>query len=189
MEKHDIFLREFRPHLSELYRSAFKLTLNKVDAEDLVATTVQKVLEKMHTYTPGTNPLAFMRTIAKNTFLNDRKKVKIRKTQLVEEELLLQYDQADEMAMLDLFSNLLNEYDSFGDEVRQALDQIKNDAHFHVFCLIMDGFKSAEIADDLKIPENTVKGIVRRIRIKLIPTLREYALEHYNISPDIKLEA
>jgi RNA polymerase sigma factor (sigma-70 family) len=188
MERNELFIKEFKPHLAELYRSALRLTLNKVDAEELVATTVQKVLEHMDRYEPGTNPLAYMRTIARNTFLNDRKKIKSRKTQLVEEEYMLQFDDADELALLDLFGNLMDRYDTFSDEVLHAIEQISNDGHFSVFCRVMDGFKSHEIAEELKMPENTVKGIVRRIRLKLIPALRDYALVTYGITPDIKMQ-
>lgn len=187
MERNELFIVEFKPCLPELLRSCMRLTLNKADAEELLSSTVQKVLENMDSYTPGTQPLAFMRTIARNTFLNDRKKIKSRKTQLVEDEAFLQYDAAEEAVMLDLFNNLLDDYQSFGDEVLAALEQIRNDQHFKVFCCVMDGHKSREIAEDMGIEENTVKGIVRRIRIKMIPVLRQYAFEAYGIVPDIKM--
>jgi RNA polymerase sigma-70 factor, ECF subfamily len=189
MEKNELFIREFKPHLAALYSSAMRLTWNKVDAEELVYQTVSKMLVSMDTYTPGTNPLALMRTIQKNIFLNNQKKLKTRKTKSVDQEYILQLDRADEAAALDVFSALLEQYDTFGDEVVGALDMIRNDAHFQVFCLILDGYKSSEVAEDCGIPENTVKGIVRRVRTKLIPVLSTYAREAYGIVPDIKMEA
>ncbi len=188
MNTNGIFIEEFQPHLDELYRSTLRLTLNRTDAEEIVAQTVLKVLDNLDKYEPGTNPLAYMRTIARNIFLNERKKIKVRKTQLVDNERMLKYDGAEEIVLLDFFSALLDHYDTFSDEVLRALGQINNDSHFRVFCLMMDGYKSHEIAKQLGCPENTVKSIVRRIREKLIPLLSSYAFEKYGITPDIKLQ-
>lgn len=187
MEKNKIFNEEFAPHYADLYRSALRLTWDATEAADLVQDTVTKVLEKMDQYKPGTNALAYMRVIAKNAFLNKRKQITTRKTQLVDEDYLLQYDSEDESAAFGFFTELLKDQDSFSDEVKSAIAKIRNDEHFHVFALMFDGYKSAEIATELEISENTVKGIIRRLRIMLIENLREYALENYSIRPDIKM--
>jgi RNA polymerase sigma-70 factor, ECF subfamily len=188
MEKKELFMTEFYPCLPALYRSAFKLTWDKVDAEELVAKTVEKVIKNLDNYTQQDKPLAFMRTVARNIFLNDCKKLKSRKTFLVEEETFLQLNETSEDQFIDLFCNLLEQYDTFSDEVVAALAQIRNEEHFKVFACTMDGYKSAEIAEELDILENTVKGIIRRVRVKLIPILRDYAFETYGIVADIKLE-
>jgi RNA polymerase sigma-70 factor, ECF subfamily len=188
MKKNELFMSEFYPHLPALYRSAFKLTWNQVDAEELVAKTVERVLASMDSYKQEDKPLAFMRTVARNIFLNDCKKIKVRKTQLVDDEAFLQYDAAEEAQLLDTFANLLNHYDSFSDEVIAALARLKNDDHNKIFFAFMDGHKSAEIAKSVKSNENTVKGIVRRVRITLIPELAKYAYETYGIVADIKME-
>ena len=58
-------------HLGILYASAYRLTRNTADAEDLVQNTVVKALRFHEKFEEGTRIKAWLLTILRNTFIND----------------------------------------------------------------------------------------------------------------------
>jgi len=60
------FERAALPHLSHLYTSAFYLTKDKAEAEDLVQETYIRALRFFDKFKPGTNCRAWLLTILRN---------------------------------------------------------------------------------------------------------------------------
>ncbi len=63
MSRDKSFEAEALPHLKELYGTAWRLTRNTHDAEDLVQETFLRAYRAFDTYTPGTNARAWLFTI------------------------------------------------------------------------------------------------------------------------------
>lgn len=57
------FEREALPHMRSLYSTAYRLTRNAADAEDLVQETFLRAYRAFEGYTPGTNIRAWLYTI------------------------------------------------------------------------------------------------------------------------------
>jgi RNA polymerase sigma-70 factor (ECF subfamily) len=57
------FEREALPHMRSLYGTAYRLTRNAADAEDLVQETFLRAYRAFEGYTPGTNARAWLYTI------------------------------------------------------------------------------------------------------------------------------
>lgn len=62
-DRDERFEREALPHLRQLYATAYRLTRNVADAEDLVQETYLRAFRAFEAYTPGTNIRAWLFTI------------------------------------------------------------------------------------------------------------------------------
>ena len=63
LDRDERFEREALPHLRQLYATAYRLTRNVADAEDLVQETYLRAFRAFEAYTPGTNIRAWLFTI------------------------------------------------------------------------------------------------------------------------------
>ncbi len=62
------FADQALPYGSQLYRTAFRLTGNRADAEDLVQETYLRAYAGFKTFEPGTNLRAWLHRIEANAF-------------------------------------------------------------------------------------------------------------------------
>ncbi|NIO09935.1 MAG: hypothetical protein GTO40_18795, partial [Deltaproteobacteria bacterium] len=69
-EKRAEFEREAIPQLSHIYTSAFYLTKDRADAEDLVQETYLRAFRFFDRYQAGTNMRAWLLSILQNLFIN-----------------------------------------------------------------------------------------------------------------------
>ena len=74
-EKHEVFNREFMPHIDSMYNFAFRLTTDEDDANDLVQDTYLKAFRFISSFEQGTNAKAWLFRILKNSFINDYRTV------------------------------------------------------------------------------------------------------------------
>ncbi len=63
VSRDDTFETEALPHMRSLYGTAYRLTRNAHDAEDLVQETFLRAYRSFHRYAPGTNIRAWLYTI------------------------------------------------------------------------------------------------------------------------------
>ncbi len=68
------FEQEALPHQRALFGTAYRLTRNAADAEDLVQETCLRAYRAWHTYTPGTNVRAWLYTILYRARLDSLRK-------------------------------------------------------------------------------------------------------------------
>ena len=67
VSRNDSFEVEALPHMRSLYGTAYRLTHNAHDAEDLVQETLLRAYRSFDRYTPGTNIRAWLYTILHRT--------------------------------------------------------------------------------------------------------------------------
>src|SRR5262249_24387773 len=79
------FEREVMPLLQGMFSSAYRLTRNAADAEDLVQETYLRAYRGFHQCEPGTNLKAWLYRILMNTFINTYRK-KQREPQTISED-------------------------------------------------------------------------------------------------------
>lgn len=174
-EKNDIFNLEFLPHINSMYNFAFRLTLDRDDAKDLVQDTYLKAYRFIESFQKGTNAKAWLFRILKNSFINDyRKKTKEpSKVDYQEVEAYYNSEEVDRQITPDLRVESLK--DMIGDEISNALNSLDVDFRTVIILCDLEGFKYEEMAKILDIPIGTVRSRLHRARNLLKEKLSEYA--------------
>jgi RNA polymerase sigma-70 factor (ECF subfamily) len=139
------------PFVDALYNTAYRMTRNAEDAEDLVQETYFKAYKYYDKFQEGTNLKAWLFKILKNTFINNyRKKQRIPpqsdfadieesfESQLSEE--LIEKIKSPEQELL---ANVLDQ------EVQKALEGLPDDYRMAVILADLEGFSYKEIAEIL----------------------------------------
>lgn len=169
-----IFERELQPLMDAIFSFAFRLTSDKVQADDLVQETYLKAWRFLDKYHEGTNAKAWLFRICRNAFINDYRDLR-NQPYMVDYGDLVKYHNEDDPAM-PRYNYLHEEFGNqlMGDEVSQALSNLSDD--FRVVVLLdLEDFTYEEIANIINIPIGTVRSRLHRARKILAEKLREYA--------------
>lgn len=161
----DFFKKEVLAHSAALMQYATKFTGNDEDAQDLVQTTLLKVVRNHTKFVEGTNVLGWIYTIMRNTFINE-----CRKSTLAQNYRT--YQQSQESKVLTSVSNH-GERTFIKGEIQEALQSLP-EKYYQAFIMHFEGYKYHEIAAHLDIPEGTVKTRIHTARKILQQKLKEY---------------
>ena len=175
-EKHDVFNREFMPHIDSMYNFAYRLTTDEDDANDLVQDTYLKAFRFIASFEQGTNAKAWLFRILKNSFINDYRKKSKQPAKVDYQEVETTYnseDAADASHTVDLRTDSVQ--DMIGDEVANALNSLPVDFRTVIILCDIEGFTYEEMAKILDIPIGTVRSRLHRARNLLKEKLRDYA--------------
>ncbi len=178
------FERVTLPQLSHLYTSAFYLTKDKAEAEDLVQETYLRAFRFFNRFQPGTNSRAWLLSILRNLFIN-RYRQKKREPQTVDwekidkvYESMVEQGEKAEMGNPEglLISQLMDE------EVEKALRELPEEFRTAIVLVDIEDVSYEEAAKIMECPMGTVRSRVSRGRRMLQVALRDYALERGLIS-------
>jgi RNA polymerase sigma-70 factor (ECF subfamily) len=174
----EIFEAEAMKHIDDLFRTAKRLTMNQVDAEDLVQETFMQAWKSFDHYELGTNCRAWLYKILFNKFDHLRRK-KYTQAKYIQE--------ADELVFLSARYSAPLPENLTDSQVIAALDKLPE--HYRSVVLLADvhEFDYKEVAEVLEIPIGTVMSRLSRARTQLKKTLADVATE-YGIG-SIKLAA
>jgi RNA polymerase sigma-70 factor (ECF subfamily) len=168
------------PFVDALYNTAYRMTRNSEDAEDLVQESYLKAYRYYDKFEEGTNFKAWLFKIMKNTFINnDRKKqqapalsdfadIEESFESQVNEDATRQIKNPEE----EFLENVLDE------DVQRALDKLPPDYRMVVILADLEGFSYKEIADILEVPVGTVMSRLYRGRRLLEAAMLEFARDH-----------
>lgn len=176
--KREAFEAEALPHLDALHGLALRLSGGREAwASDLVQEAVLRAYQAWHTFQPGTNCRAWLMTILRNCFINDRRRASARGTHLeFREELGWEGSdgfpgRAPETPAELFFDGTLD------DEVVRAIDALPEKYRTAVVLSDLMGLTYQEAAEDLHVPVGTVKSRLFRGRRALRDRLYDYAVE------------
>ena len=164
------------PNLRSLKNTAFRLTKDALDSEDLLQETMYKAYKAFGQYEVDTNFRAWIFRIMVNTFISSyRKKVKQpQKVSYDDSESFYTYQNSDSDS---LFSENYesNAEDYFNDDIKEALDKLPY--YFRLIVLLYDieRFSYLEISKMLGVPVGTVMSRLHRGRSLLRNKLQKYA--------------
>jgi RNA polymerase sigma-70 factor (ECF subfamily) len=168
------------PFVDALYNTAYRMTRNSEDAEDLVQETYLKAYRYYDKFEEGTNFKAWLFKIMKNTFINNYRKrqqapalsdfadIEESFESQVNEDVARQIKNPEE----EFLENVLDE------DVQRALDKLPPDYRMVVILADLEGFSYKEIADILEVPVGTVMSRLYRGRRLLEAAMLEFAHEH-----------
>lgn len=168
------------PFVDALYNTAYRMTRNAQDAEDLVQETYLKAYRYYDKFQEGTNFKAWLFKILKNTFINNYRKKQQTPPQSdfaeIEDafENRVSQDASGQMKSPEeeILENVLDE------DVQRALDDLPPDYRMAVILADLEGFSYKEIADILDLPLGTVMSRLYRGRKLLESAMLTYAKEH-----------
>lgn len=175
------FEAEVLPFMDSLYSTAYRMSRNRQDAEDLLQETYLRAYKYYDKFQEGTNFKAWLFKILKNTFINRYRKRQRQplknsfdeiegsfESKLLESPLTARGATPEEELMVDALDQ----------DVQQALEALPEDYRTAVELADLQGLSYREIADQLGIPLGTVMSRLYRGRRKLEAVLLEYAREY-----------
>lgn len=168
------------PFVDALYNTAYRMTRNSEDAEDLVQETYLKAYRYYDKFEEGTNFKAWLFKIMKNTFINNyrRKQNAPALSDFAEIEENFESQVSEEAARQiknpedELLENVLDE------DVQVALDKLPPDYRMVVILADLEGFSYKEIADILEVPVGTVMSRLYRGRRLMEEAMLGFAKEY-----------
>ena len=137
---------------------AYMLTSNRDDAYDLLQDTTLKALDNEDKYAENTNFKGWVFTIMRNIFINNYRRG-VRAATIV--------DTTDNLYHLNLSqdSGIESPEGSYGAaEITAAIGEFSDDYRIP-FCMHVQGYKYAEIAEHMGLPLGTVKTTATRHRL------------------------
>lgn len=168
------------PFLDSLYNTAYRMTRNAQDAEDLVQETYLKAYRAFDRFEAGTNLKAWLFKILKNTFINEyrRRQHAPAQTDFADIEESFESQLADDAAggIKNPEDELLQ--DVLDEDVQRAIDELPVDYRMVVLLADLEGFSYKEISDILDIPVGTVMSRLYRGRRLLQRSMLDYARGH-----------
>ncbi len=178
------FGRVALPQLSHLYTSAFYLTEDKAEAEDLVQETYLRAFRFFDKFETGTNVRAWLLSILRNLFIN-RYRQKTREPQAVEYEKLDEayesmVEQGENMGRGNPEHHFVSQM--MDDEVEAALKGLPKEFRTAIVLVDIEELSYQETAQVMECPVGTVRSRVSRGRRVLQVALRDYALQRGLIS-------
>ena len=152
----------------ELESHALRFTKDQQDANDLLQETLLKAINNKNKFSYGTNLMAWLYTIMKNTFISEYHKKSRRKTFIDITENLHYINNAGNYTVCNLGENkfVLN-------DIVNAIDQLNHEFKTP-FMMYFRGFKYHEIAEKLNLPIGTIKNRIHVARQKLKLKLNSY---------------
>jgi RNA polymerase sigma-70 factor (ECF subfamily) len=176
-QKNEVFNNEFLPLIHSMYNFAYRLTLERDDAKDLVQDTYLKAYRFIESFQTGTNAKAWLFRILKNSFINDYRKKSKEPNKVDYQDVEKYYNSEDVNRQITPDLRVESLKDMIGDEISNALNSLDIDFKTVIILCDLEGFKYEEMAKILDIPIGTVRSRLHRARQLLKEKLSEYAKE------------
>jgi RNA polymerase sigma-70 factor, ECF subfamily len=169
----EIFEAEAFLYIDELFRTAKRLTMNTVDAEDIIQETFMQAWKSFDKYEQGTNCRAWLYKIMFHKFEHQRR------TKYTRAKYVQEVD--DAVLNLAIYPQPISE-NLTDKQLIAALDKLPE--HYRSVVLLADvhEFDYKEVAAVLDVPIGTVMSRLNRARTQLRKSLADVAIE-YRISP------
>jgi len=144
-----------KQQLQNLYRYCYSLTCEKQNAYDLLQNSLEKYIKKNGS---KTRPIAYMKGIIRNQFIDDYRRNKIVQFEEMEESVV-----AADFDVRTLESIVINE-----NMVEHVLRHLDDDEREIIYHWAIEGLSTSQISDELGKPKGTILSKIYRMRKKII---------------------
>ncbi|MEM6769123.1 MAG: sigma-70 family RNA polymerase sigma factor [Bacteroidota bacterium] len=158
------FTRLGERHQADFEAQALRLTRDPEAAKDLLQEAAFNAYKNRHQYQPGTNFLAWAKTIIRNTFLSEYRRKKRRRALIETTHPHLNWTEK-------LVTHNPAEGNLGAEHIMELINQLPVEFR-HPFMLHFQGVRYREIADRMGIPLGTAKSRVFTARQQLRKRLR-----------------
>ena len=170
-------IAQYRVAYPRLTSIAAAIVGDQTQAEDIVQEAAMIAMDKMASFQPGSNLVAWLAEIVRRCALNYRRKTQNRKTYAADPSSLVQFAQdlsggAAVSPIVDRTGELLADQSAFDDEVMIALQRLGPDARCCLLLRTIQKLSYTEIAEIMQIPEGTAMSHVHRSKNELRNRLR-----------------
>ncbi len=165
-------------HMDALYRAAWRMTRNRLDAEDLVQEVYLRAFRYFSQFQAGTNFKAWIFRILMNTFINRYRENKRRPRMIAFDKVAFTLSTADDGKPVGRLIDGFDEakyLDMFADEIHAALNRLSDEFRMVVLLADIEEFQYQEIAEMMDCPIGTVMSRLSRARRRLQRYLKDYA--------------
>ena len=157
------FHRDLVEMVPRLRRFAYALSGSTDEGDDLVQAACERALKNAGAFEPGSRIDSWMYRIIQNLWLDQRRRRKVRGTQVSPEDLAMSDEgqsarQAEDRVTLG--------------QVRATVDRLPDDLRLVLALVAIEGLTYREAADQLEIPIGTVMSRLSRARAQLLPLVR-----------------
>lgn len=153
----EALIDDLEGYIPRLRRYARSLSGDHAKADDLTQDTLLRALDKLHQFQPGTNLLAWLFTIMRNTYLNGIRAAKFTKDADPHEmQIPAPGNQIDSLAL---------------QELSVAIDTLPDDQRETLMLIGVEGLAYQEVAEIMDVPIGTVRSRLSRARAALRPLL------------------
>jgi RNA polymerase sigma-70 factor (ECF subfamily) len=157
------FQRDLVALVPRLRRFAYALCGSTDVGDDLVQAACERALKNAASFQPGSRMDSWMFRIIQNLWLDDRRRRRVRGTQVDPETL----------ALSDLGAGARQAEDRLTlDKVRATVDQLPDELRLVLALVALEGRTYREVAETLDIPIGTVMSRLSRARALLLPLVR-----------------
>jgi RNA polymerase sigma-70 factor (ECF subfamily) len=169
------FAREVLPLRNQLHGKAIRLTRNQQDAEDLVQDTILNAYAGFRTFHEGTNAMAWLHRIMRNTWINHWRKKQRSCHEVSVGRVTDDVDPGDENLCSAEIAALRLQPDT---EIKAALMALNAKFRLTVYYADVEGFSIKEIARIMEVPVGTVISRLHRGRRSLRASLLSVASQY-----------
>jgi RNA polymerase sigma-70 factor (ECF subfamily) len=165
----EIFEQMLRPHVISLYKTAYRLTGNREDAEDLV----QDLLVKLYPKTREMQAVDYLGPWLKKSlyrqFIDGRRKWKRRPEHFIQDS----GGEVDSMGANHADPEVFAQRAGDRRRLEKALDAIADESRSLVLMHLVEGYTLSEIAEISELSSQTLKTRLRRAKIRLKKLLQK----------------
>jgi RNA polymerase sigma-70 factor, ECF subfamily len=173
------FARDAVPLLNQLHGSAWRMTRNHADAEDLVQETAIKAFVYFRTFQEGTNLRAWLFRIMSTVWISRYRAVQRRPKEYLGGEITdSQLAAADRHRSVGIASAEADALAALPDtQIAQAFAALPEQARMAMYYATVQGFRYKEIAEMMDTPIGTVMSRIHRARRELRVLLADIGRE------------
>jgi RNA polymerase sigma-70 factor (ECF subfamily) len=174
----ELFAAQYRQAYPRLHLVATGIIGDRTHAHDIVQEAAVIALEKLDKFYVGSSCVAWLSEIVRRCSLNYASKVRGRRTNAADPDLLAQITESDATGQTTWpISNetgeLIDFQIDFDDETMDALNEIGADARCCLLLRVVQNLSYAEISQLMQIPEGTAMSHVHRSKRQIRRSLEK----------------
>jgi RNA polymerase sigma-70 factor (ECF subfamily) len=154
----DELRRQLIDLIPELRRRAFRLTRNRADSDDLLHTTLEKGLRKLHAYRPTGTFRGWLMQIMQNAFIDEVRRTKVQPSVTTDGE-------GDVVDLLPVSENQF--HTTHLREVAREIEKLPSPQRRALERFALEGASYEDAADAVGVPIGTIRSRLFRARENL----------------------